>query len=892
MKGFDLAVEAAKRIGVDLRCVQKGESQIPHADMKSGFYGQIDVLVHPVGPGREGTSNVIMEALAVGLPVITTRHAGFHAEMLTHGANVMFVERDVEEIAAALQLLRNDPELRAKLGAGARDFAAKNHNLENVALEYDRVIRDALYFSRGQKREVSFLPFWKPAEQFGSSRLRALYPSELLNAKDAGVKARLAEAPGAAEISVVVQSAEDPTIGALNSEPSSFTIYDCCDRYFEEEKLFATPSGKVNSLSRFRELADRADALIAPTRELKAELSLRLPHKPCFHIPEPIDYGQSLLPPTQTREKVVVWFGNPHRGNFESSKWVLDLLVNEMGYRPRIISKRSFFKKHPEYEPHCVEWDFDDFPNELREARICVVSHASDEPTKSPNRLVAAVARGVPTIVANSAACAEILEEAGCDYAVVSSPEDLARAVQILETPEGRAAYISQVQRVIESQFGVSAVRRAYLDLFLRKVPAGVARRPRVAFVSHNLKIGEGAPRSLFELATGLSAAGLVEPHVYCPCMAELGVEYEQAGIPVHWFSDTAKNPQKVLDRAFETVRKHFIGFLRREQIDVVVANTIRAAPFADFAARCGIPSVLIIRESFEQEERFRTFSAEGKSAAERGLVGASTVVFVSGQTQRLWSDQPMAADVRVIPNGINRDKFAADLDLATEDARRELGLPADQVIALCVGSISLRKGQFELLEQIRNLPDAVKERLTVVFVGATESILSATFREKLGELGPTSDKIRVIDVTPEVGKYYRAASFLLVNSKSESYPRAVMEGLLFGLPVAATPVYGVLDQITHGKNGFIYDYEDWDGWRRYVSQLVTDELLRKKMSQAAARSFWKLTTHAEMLHSYRCVIEDAFKSPAVTKEITANAQPREAPATEIPAAAGHGGEI
>ena len=68
---------------------------------------------------KEGIPNTILEAMATGLPVVTTRHAGI-PEMVRDGEDGFVVaERDVTAIAQALLTLVKEPDLRAIMGCKA-----------------------------------------------------------------------------------------------------------------------------------------------------------------------------------------------------------------------------------------------------------------------------------------------------------------------------------------------------------------------------------------------------------------------------------------------------------------------------------------------------------------------------------------------------------------------------------------------------------------------------------------------------------------------------------------------------------------------------------------------------------------------------------------------------
>ena len=90
----------------------------------------------------EGLPTVILEAQAMGTPVVATRHAG-NAEGVVEGRTALLVdERDVPDLAQALLSFVENPAIIETFGAAGREFVEGNFSIDRQAagLEclYDR----------------------------------------------------------------------------------------------------------------------------------------------------------------------------------------------------------------------------------------------------------------------------------------------------------------------------------------------------------------------------------------------------------------------------------------------------------------------------------------------------------------------------------------------------------------------------------------------------------------------------------------------------------------------------------------------------------------------------------------------------------------------------------
>ncbi|MBL0310407.1 MAG: glycosyltransferase family 4 protein [Bacteroidetes bacterium] len=113
------------------------------SDEMSRYFSEADIFVHPCVPGpggfREGIPGTIVEAMASGLPVISTYHAGIPYVIENEKTGLLVEEWDVDALANAIKRLMEDHLLRKKLGEAARIHACANLDLIKKEQELEAI---------------------------------------------------------------------------------------------------------------------------------------------------------------------------------------------------------------------------------------------------------------------------------------------------------------------------------------------------------------------------------------------------------------------------------------------------------------------------------------------------------------------------------------------------------------------------------------------------------------------------------------------------------------------------------------------------------------------------------------------------------------------------------
>ncbi len=200
---------------------------------------------------------------------------------------------------------------------------------------------------------------------------------------------------------------------------------------------------------------------------------------------------------------------------------------------------------------------------------------------------------------------------------------------------------------------------------------------------------------------------------------------------------------------------------------------------------------------------------------------------------------------------GVDVDKFSKAADSRAE-YRALLGVEEQDVLVMSVGELSTRKNHKIIIEALAQIPE--KERFVYAICGngidgGTGELLRSLAEEK-------KVRLKLLGFRRDIPQLMSCADIGAIPSIREGLGLAGIESLAVGVPVVGSAVQGIRDYIEDGKNGFLCDAYDAEGFARAILKLsALDQQQRLEMKKdciRAAKRFDKKIAYQEKAAIYR----------------------------------------
>lgn len=275
-----------------------------------------------------------------------------------------------------------------------------------------------------------------------------------------------------------------------------------------------------------------------------------------------------------------------------------------------------------------------------------------------------------------------------------------------------------------------------------------------------------------------------------------------------------------------------FKRWLQQQRPDVVHVNSLLMLPEATIARRLGLPIVIQVHE-IPSPGRKRDFTLRWASAVGDILIGVSRPV------TDMLAEHGGRKPVMTIHNGV------PNVELGTP--------PEDSFVIGTVGHVSRTKGTDVFLRAaaiaLESQPD-----LRFEHVGPTRPWGDDEFESHVQAMAKSPalrDSVKMLGHRPARDVYGHWSIFVL-PSRQEAFPLSSLEAMAAGVPVIATNVGGLPEQIVHFEHGVLVPPDDPSAIAGWIRRLHDDPGLRTRLAtggRARIRAAFTLERQAEKLN-------------------------------------------
>ncbi|MFC1863339.1 glycosyltransferase [Thermodesulfobacteriota bacterium] len=203
---------------------------------------------------------------------------------------------------------------------------------------------------------------------------------------------------------------------------------------------------------------------------------------------------------------------------------------------------------------------------------------------------------------------------------------------------------------------------------------------------------------------------------------------------------------------------------------------------------------------------------------------------------------------IQVIWNGEDITKFTP----VGPNCRRELNIPLEAHVLICVAGLVAIKDHFTLLRAFRSLRDKFLDLfLLVVGDGPEKNNLQTEFAD-------LKDSVFFLGHRDDIPDLLRTCDIYVQTSLSEGFSNAIVQAMACGLPIVATSVGGN-NELINSDCGYLVHPKCPKKTAEVLEILLVDENLRKKMGKLARLRVEVNCSIEEMAREYIDVLESVI---------------------------------
>ncbi len=239
--------------------------------------------------------------------------------------------------------------------------------------------------------------------------------------------------------------------------------------------------------------------------------------------------------------------------------------------------------------------------------------------------------------------------------------------------------------------------------------------------------------------------------------------------------------------------------------------------------------------------------------------------ICVSAATQNALVEAGIpVSDARVIYTGLEVERYLNGEQHQQRKADRSLNL-------LYAGRLAADKGIETAIEAMEKLVHGQGKRNIRLSLAGSGSVDYENHLRQLVDRAGLTDHVTFLGwVLPAEmpGLLSKSDALVLPSIWPEPFSRAILEGMISGLVVLATPTGGTPEMIADGENGMLFMPNDPEDLARKIAQLVEDPELHSQIGYAARQTILKRFTMTRMMDEIEGFLQEVARA-SLHKEAT-----------------------
>ncbi|MEC0283442.1 N-acetyl-alpha-D-glucosaminyl L-malate synthase BshA [Terribacillus saccharophilus] len=211
-----------------------------------------------------------------------------------------------------------------------------------------------------------------------------------------------------------------------------------------------------------------------------------------------------------------------------------------------------------------------------------------------------------------------------------------------------------------------------------------------------------------------------------------------------------------------------------------------------------------------------------------------------------------VASPIDVVYNFVDEEVYQPT---DVRDIREQFGIKEDEKVLVHISNFRKVKRVQDVVQVFSYVQEKLPAKLMLIGDGPEYSDILRDVQQRGLE-----DKVLFLGKQNNVAALLNMADIMLLPSEKESFGLVLLEAMACGVPCIGTDVGGIPEVIQHGKNGFISQLGDVEQMGAFALDLLTDEKLWQRFSEASIRYAEKNFHSDQIVAQYEAIYEEVLQ--------------------------------